>query len=202
VDKAGERTILAAPNTNDALTETDLPRQVVAESAFCHLTAFVGDGPLEAQRRLLQRLSGNLRVCFDPGELCARRGREALADLLDQTETLIVTETEWRRLGGKLLGHHPWAPPVVLVQRGAQGTRLLTPVRHLDFPPYLPPSPVASQEGGDVFAAGYLAGLFQGLNLPQAVRLASTLAAFSLRGPGRESYPERRVMDAVVASLR
>ncbi|MFW6113184.1 MAG: carbohydrate kinase family protein [Thermodesulfobacteriota bacterium] len=202
VDPDGERTILLAPHTNDRLSEDDIPLEVVADAAFVHVTSLAGDGPLEVQRRVLQRLAGNLRVCFDPGELYARRGREALTDILDQTETLLVTEKEWHLLGGTLRGHIDWAPPVVLVKRGAKGSRLLTPVRYLDFPPYEPEGLVDTVGAGDVFAAGYIAGLFQGLNLPQAVRLASALAAFSLRGPGRESYPDRRVMDAIVSSLR
>jgi len=55
---------------------------------------------------------------------------------------------------------------------------------------------------GDVFAAGYIAGLYQGLNLPQAMRLASALAAYKLGGVGRERYPDRKVMEAIVSSLR
>ncbi len=202
VDPGKERTILVAPHTNDELTENDIPLEVVADSAFVHVTSFVGDGPLNAQRHALQHLAGNLRVCFDPGELYARRGREALGDILEQTETLLVTEKEWELLGGAMRGHINWAPPVVLVKRGAKGSRLLTPVRYLDFPPYEPERVVDTVGAGDVFAAGYIAGLFQGLNLPQSVRLAGALAAFALGGPGRERYPDRRVMDTVVSSLR
>lgn len=202
VDPDGERTTLVAPHTNEQLAEEDLPLEVVADSAFVHVTSLGGDGPLDAPRRILQSLAGNLRVSFDPGELFARRGREALTDFLDQTETLFVTEKEWELLGGTLRGHLNWAPPVVLVKRGAQGSRLLTPVRYLDFPPYEPERPADTVGAEDVFAAGYLAGLFQGLNLPQAVRLASVLASFALGGPGRERYPDRRVMEAVVSSLR
>jgi len=202
LDPEGKRTILVAPHTNDELQEGDIPLEVVADSAFFHVTSFVGDGPLKVQRRVLQRLAGDLRVCFDPGELYARRGREALSDILDQTETLFVTDTEWELLGGVLRGHIEWAPPVVLVKRGSRGSRLLTPVRYLDFPPYVPEHLVDTLGAGDVFAAGYIAGLYQGLNLPQAVRLASALAAYKLGGVGRERYPDRKVMEAIVSSLR
>jgi ribokinase len=202
VDPEGERTILVAPHTNDQLQEEDIPLEVVAESAFVHVTSFAGEGPLKAQQHILQRLAGRLRVCFDPGELYTRRGREALTDILDQTETLLVTDKEWQLLGGELRHHAEWAPPVVLIKRGARGTRMLTPVRYLDFPPYAPEKLVDTVGSGDVFAAGYMAGLFRGLNLPQAIRLASSLAAYSLEGAGREHYPDRKVMDAVVSSLR
>jgi sugar/nucleoside kinase (ribokinase family) len=198
----GERTILVAPNTNDQLQEDDIPLEVLAESAFVHVTSFAGESPFKAQRHILQRLAGQLRVCFEPGELYARRGREALTDILDQTETLLVTEKEWELLGGDLRHHADWAPPVVLIKRGAKGTRMLTPVRYLDFPPYAFEGLVDTVGSGDVFAAGYMAGLYQGLNLPQAVRLASSMAAYALGGTGWERYPNRKVMDAVVSSLR
>ncbi len=202
LDPEGKRTILVAPNTNDQLQEEIIPLEVVAESSFIHITSFAGDGPLEAQRRLLQRLGGSLRVCFDPGELYARRGREALDDLLDQTETLLVTEKEWELLGGDLKRHPQWGPPVILVKRGERGSRMITPVRYLDFPPYIPDRLADTRGAGDVFAAGYIAGLFRGLNLPQAVRLASALAAYSLGGTERLRYPDRNLMEAVVSSLR
>jgi ribokinase len=202
VDHQGERTILVAPNTNDQLQEGEIPLEVLAASAFVHVTSFAGEGPLAAQQHSLQRLSGQLRVCFDPGELYARRGRKALTDILDQTETLLVTEKEWELLGGDLRRHAEWAPPVVLIKRGTRGTRMLTPVRYLDFPPYASENLVDTVGSGDVFAAGYMAGLFRGLNLPQAIRLATSMAACALGGTGRERYPDRKVMDAVVSSLR
>ena len=202
VDPEGQRTRLVAPNTNDHLKEKDIPLEVAAGSTFLHITSFAGAGPLAAQRHLLMQLAGGVRVCFDPGELYARQGREALTDILDHTETLLVTEREWEMLGGDLRRHFEWAPPVVLVKRRTRGTRMLTPVRYLDFPPYLHEGQVDTVGAGDVFAAGYIAGLFKGLNLPQAVRLASALAAYALGGAGRERYPDRKVMEAVIASLR
>jgi ribokinase len=202
LDSEGDRTILVAPHTNDRLKEQDIPLEVLAGSAFVHVSCAGADSQ-EAERRILLRLAGSARVCFHPGGLWARRGREALADILDQTETLLVTEKEWQMLGGDLKRHPDWAPPVVLVNLGgARGSRMLTPVRYLDFPPYVPNRVVDTVGASEVFAAGYIAGLFQGLNLPQAVRLASSLAAYALEGSGREQYPDRRVMEAVVASLR
>ena len=202
VGSEGERTILLAPHTNDQLQEKDIPLEVLAESAFVQVTSFAGAGPLKAQQHILQKLAGRIRVCFAPGELYASLGREALTDILDQTETLLVTEKEWGLLGGDLKRLAEWAPPVVLVKRGARGTRMLTPVRYLDFPPYAAEALADTVGSGDVFASGYLAGLYRGLNLPQAIRLAISLAAYALGGAGRERYPGRKVMEAVVSSLR
>jgi sugar/nucleoside kinase (ribokinase family) len=202
VDPEGERTILVAPNTNDDLQEAELPWEALPRARFIHLTSFVGDGPLELQRRLVLRLQGGPRLTFDPGELYARRGRAALEDLLDHVETLLVTEAEWALLGGEMLRHPVWGPPVIIIKRGPRGARLLTPVRYLDIPANFQGQPVDTLGAGDVFAAGYLAGLLIGLNLPQAVRLAEYAAAYKLGGAGREGYPDKRVLERIIARLR
>jgi ribokinase len=182
----GERTILVAPNTNDDLTDKDLPWQALTQARFLHLTSFAGNGPFELQRQLATRLHGGPRLTLDPGELYARRGRAALEDLLDNAETLLVTEAEWALLGGEDKRHPDWAPPIVLIKRGPLGARLLTPVRYLDIPASFEGQPADTLGAGDVFAAGYIAGLLTGLNLPQAVRLAEHAAAYKLAGLGRE----------------
>ncbi|MCK4418263.1 carbohydrate kinase family protein, partial [Candidatus Aerophobetes bacterium] len=44
---------------------------------------------------------------------------------------------------------------------------------------------------GDVYAAGFLAGLLKKLSLSECARLATKAAAQSIKGYGRDSYPER-----------
>jgi sugar/nucleoside kinase (ribokinase family) len=202
VDPQGDRTTLVAPNTNDDLQEGDLPWQVLAGARFIHLTSFVGDGPLEAQRQVAVRLPRGPRLTLDPGELYARRGRAVLTELLDHAETLLVTEAEWALLGGEMKRHPDWAPPIVVLKRGQEGARMLTPVRYLDFPPDYPGPPVDTLGAGDVFAAAYIAGLLIGLNLPQAIRLAGKAAAYKLAGAGRERYPDREALKIMIAQLR
>jgi ribokinase len=202
VNPEGERTILVAPNTNDELKESDIPWEALAAARFVHLTSFVGEGPLAVQKKIARQFALGPRLSFDPGELYARRGWPGLEEILDHVETLLVTEREWELLGGEM-DHHPvWAPPLILIKRGPRGARLLTPVRFLDFPAATPASLVDTLGAGDVFAAGYLAGRLNGLNLPGCVRLAGWAAAFKLAGAGRERYPDRRFLEKVLAELR
>ncbi|MBI4643090.1 MAG: carbohydrate kinase family protein [Deltaproteobacteria bacterium] len=201
VDPAGERTILVAPNTNDDLALKDIPLEALGASKFLHLTSFVGDGPLEVQKEIAFRLQDGPRISLDPGELYARRGLEALEGIIDHLDTLLVTEREWELLGGGQKHPH-WAPPVVVIKRGARGARLLTPLRYLDFPVELVPRPVDTLGAGDVFAAGYLAGRFSGLHLNLAVRLANRAAAVSLGAAGRENYPDADFLEQQLFQLR
>jgi sugar/nucleoside kinase (ribokinase family) len=117
-----------------------------------------------------------------------------LAGLLSVVETLLVTETEWQLLGGGKEGRPGWAPPVVLIKRGAAGARLLTAAGQEDFPaPRV--GTVDTVGAGDVFAAGYLAGRLRGLSLTQAVHLAVAAAAASVSGRGRQAYPDAAFLE-------
>ncbi len=202
VDQQGERTILVAPNTNDELRESDIPWEALTAARFVHLTSFVGDGPLLVLKEIARQLKDGPRLSLDPGELYARRGWKGLEGILDYVETLLVTEREWELLGGDMESHPYWAPPLILIKRGSKGARLLTPVRFLDFAAEPAIRPVDTLGAGDVFAAGYLAGRLQGLNLPGAVRLASWVAAYKLTGAGRTRYPDRQFLERLLTDLR
>jgi sugar/nucleoside kinase (ribokinase family) len=202
VDPEGKRTILAAPNTNTELTLEDVPLEALADAKFLHLTSFAGEGPLRVQEEIAARFQDGPRISLDPGELYARRGSQALEGIIDHLDTLLVTEREWELLGGTPKIHPAWAPPVVVIKRGAKGARLLTPPRYLDFPVELVARPVDTLAAGDVFAAGYLAGRFSRLHLNLAVRLANRAAAVSLGGVGRENYPDAAFLEQQLDQLR
>lgn len=202
VDSSGERTILVAPNTNDQLTLADIPLELVQDARYLHLTSFVGDGPLQVQRTLLTQLINGPHVCLDPGDLYTRRGRAALMPLLARTDTLLLTEMEWRRLGGNEFTQPTWAPRTVLVKLGARGARLLTEAGAVEIAAEAAITVVDTVGCGDVFAAGWLAGQVAGLASKVAVRLANRLAAASLAGQGRERYPDRNFFEQHLAAVR
>lgn len=201
-DPQGERTILLAPNTNNDLQEHDLPWPALESAPYLHLTAFAGDGPLAVQQAVARRVPPQVRLSLDPGELYGRRGWQPIEGILDHLETLLVTETEWSLLGGEPTVHPFWAPPVVIIKRGARGARLLTPPRYLDFPVELFTDLVDTLDAGDVFAAGYLAGRLAGLHLNACVRLGNRAAAVSLRGAGLDRYPDRTFLERQVQALQ
>lgn len=202
LDPEGKRTILVAPNTNDSLTLADIPLEALADATFFHLTSFMGAGPLAVQMEIASRLADGPHLTLDPGELYARQGHQALEGIVDHLDTLLVTEREWELLGGPPQFHPLWAPPVVVIKRGARGARLITPPRYLDFPVELVSRPVDTSAAGDVFTAGYLAGRFFGLHLNLAVRLANRAAVVSLDGVGRENYPDAAFLEQQLDQLK
>lgn len=204
VEAGGERTIFVAPNTNDELREEDIPWELLKKANFVHFTSFVGDGPLRVQEKAAQSLrpGEGKAVSLDPGELYARRGHEKLKGLLECIETLVLTEAEWLLLGGHMDCHPAWAPPYVLIKRGARGARLLMEGYFQDFPADLPDKLVDTLGAGDVFAAGYLAGRALGRRLVTSIRLAIKAATYSLKGAGREHYPNEKFLQEQLAKMR
>ena len=95
-------------------------------------------------------------------------------------ETLLVTEAEWALLGANAGAASRLGPTRGAHQTRPRGARLLTPVRYLDIPAQFEGRPVDAVGVGDVFAAGYLAGLLIGLSLPQAARLAEAAAGLQV----------------------
>ncbi|MFP3867260.1 MAG: carbohydrate kinase family protein [Desulfobacteraceae bacterium] len=202
VDQSGERTILVAPNTNDLLQPADLPLSLIKKSQFLHLTSFVGEQPLKVQIDLANRLKDGPHTSLDPGELYTRRGRLALAPLLARTETLLVTEPEWRQIGGDPFSWPDWAPKTVIIKLGPRGARLISPTGIIEAPAESTATVVDTLGAGDVFAAGWLAGRLAGLEPKAALSLANRAAAASLAGPGRASYSGSAFLHQQLAALR
>ena len=195
VDKNGERTIcvLSSPE------EVPLPEPVAAwnrlgGARYLHLTSLTHSEELEAQARLVEAIPDDVVVTFDPGELYCRLGAEALAPILKMTSVLFLGEREAELLTGgrdaegcgKVLS---LGPSLVVYKRGAQGVdvfavgggRFTVPAREV---------PVVDPTGaGDVFAAGFLAGLLLGLDPERCAILGTAAAAQSITGYGRSSYP-------------
>jgi sugar/nucleoside kinase (ribokinase family) len=83
LDEEGERRNLVCPAANDAFSPADLPRRL-PRTRFALFASFVGDGPLEAQLALLQRLPADVEVAFDPGEIYARKGVKRYLPILQR----------------------------------------------------------------------------------------------------------------------
>ena len=203
VDKHGERTICVLPSP----AEVPVPDPVAAwgrlgGARYLHLTSLTHEEELEAQVRLVETIPQDVVVTFDPGELYCRLGAEALAPILKRTSVLFLGEREAELLAGggdaegceKVLS---LGPSLVVCKRGAQGVdvfavgggRFTVPAREV---------PVVDPTGaGDVFAAGFLAGLLLGLDPERCAILGTAAAAQSITGYGRSSYPGPELLESM-----
>ena len=205
LDEAGERRNLVWPAANDQFAPTDVPRRP-PRTRFALFTSFVGDEPLEAQLLLLERLPGDVEICFDAGEIYARKGVKRFLPLIHRCAYLFATEDELRTLCGLGL---PEALDfllnagvgLVVCKMGERGARLIG--RRVDL--YVPPLPtdvVDVTGAGDLFAAGFIGGMLEQVGLEAAGRLAAWAASRGITGVGRSAYPDAAAWQTRLAEER
>ena len=196
LDSRRDRALVVQPNANDDLTFEDLNIPYLAETRYLHLSAFVGDGPFAAQRGLMKALPARVQVSLDPGELYAKRGKEAILPLIERSSILFATEHEICTLmgtGDYRAGCKEIAslgPDTVVCKRGEQGAYLFSRQEEAEFRPQGATEVVDNTGAGDVYDAGFLAGLLLKRPLSACLALAHALAAKSLGGYGRQRYPD------------
>jgi ribokinase len=205
LDEDGERRNLVWPAANDQLAPADLPKRL-PRTRFAYFTSFVGDGPLAAQLTLLERLPADVDVAFDPGEIYARKGVKRFLPLLHRCAYLFATEKELEMLCGLSLPESldfvlNAGVGLVVCKMGGRGARLVG--RRVDL--YVPPLPTEVVDvtgAGDLFAAGFLAGMLEGVGLEGAGRLAAWTASRGIAGIGRSTYPDAEQWRARLAEER
>jgi sugar/nucleoside kinase (ribokinase family) len=196
LDSRRDRALVVQPNANDDLSFEDLNIPYLANTRYLHLSAFVGDGPFAAQRRLMEVLPAAVQVSLDPGELYAQRGKEAILPLIERSSILFATDheicalmgTSDYRAGCKEIAS--LGPDAVVCKMGEQGAYLFSRQGEAEFRPQGETEVVDNTGAGDVYNAGFLAGLLQGRPLHDCLALAHALAAKSLGGYGRQRYPD------------
>jgi len=200
----GERTMTAFPNVNDTLGFKDLDIRVFDNCHFLYLTSFAGPSPLQTQIALVNRLGNLPLISFDPGNLYAGIGLDAILPIVRRTYCLFATDSEMERITG--LPYEKAASylldlgvQMVICKQGPKGAFLLDRSKRLDFPPA--DVDVKDVTGaGDCFAAGFLAGLINGFDLKTCGRLGTQAAASCIGGYGRESYPDANLIKDVIES--
>jgi sugar/nucleoside kinase (ribokinase family) len=194
LNEAGERRNLVWPAANDGFSLTDLPRRLPT-TRFAYFSSFAGERPLQTQLALLQRLPDGVEIAFDPGEIYARLGVKSFIPFLKRASFVFVTENELETLCGlpadKALSFLlDVGVGLVVCKMGDRGAQITG--RRLDL--YVPPHPAEVVDvtgAGDLFAAGFMGGLLEGLGLEAAGRLAAWAASRGIGGLGRSTYPDQ-----------
>jgi ribokinase len=196
LDSHRDRALVVQPNANDSLRFEDLDLSYLSKGRHLHLSAFVGDAPFDAQRRLTEVLPAGVKVSLDPGELYAQRGMEAILPLIKRSSILFATDHEICTLMGTAdykAGCKEIAslgPDCVVCKRGEQGAYLFSREGEAEFRPQEAVEVVDNTGAGDVYDAGFLAGLLLERPLTDCLALAHAMAAKSLGGYGRQHYPD------------
>jgi ribokinase len=204
----GDRSITVFPNANDTLGPGEVDHIQLARARIVHLSAFVGDLPLEAQVEAVRRLPRDTTVSLDPGALYARRGVEGIEPLLERADVVLPGEGEAMLMtGARDLDEAAsvlmdMGAGIVVVKLGGRGIR--TYWADGEYHLRSLPVPVAGDSvgAGDVADAGFLAGMLARLPPADCTLLAHMCAVESLAGHGREAYPDRSFLNAFLQEVR
>ncbi len=195
LEETGERTMRVFPNVNNTISHAQVDTAYAARADLLHLTSFVGDGPLDAQRKLAKELGDRCRIAFDPGDLYSRRALDELREIIERAEIVLaaddeiesMTGTDYERGCRELLSI---GARIVVAKKGKEGTHVAS--GNNAFATSAPPAEVVDKTGaGDVYAAGFIAGLLRGVSLEECAAFASSIAAKSVTGYGRSQYPDK-----------
>jgi sugar/nucleoside kinase (ribokinase family) len=187
-----DRAILTALGAMASLTAADIPAALLARARHVHASSYFlleeSLGPGLADVLSAARKAGattSLDTNWDPS---GRWGDDRLSAALAQTDVLLPNEAEALRLSGqanlataaRALGA---AGPRLVVKLGERGALCADgpDQRRVSLPPVVP---VDATGAGDCFNAGLIAGLLDGLPLPQAAALGCAVGALSTRAPG------------------
>lgn len=192
LDPKRDRTIILVPNANRTWVWADLDLDFIRSFSMMHMTSLLGEG-LKLQERLTGELFGKVQISFDPGEVYASQGLSALTPILSRTDILFITEAELQMLTGlpmleALAAVQSIVTKIIVIKKKGSGACIVQGSKTWDLPAEIIQAKDTTG-AGDVFAAGFLAGLLKGQALPECGRLGLAMAHQSMMGLGREAYP-------------
>jgi ribokinase len=201
VDGRGERALYVDPGVNNSLTIDEIDMEYASRTKFIHFTSFVGDKPLQAQKRLLKKLSENVKVSFDPGSLYARLGLTGFKEMIAETYVFMPNQGELVQLTGKpdyragsqfMLDK---GVSVVAVKLGSRGC-YVTDRRHSHLVEPFKVDVVDTTGAGDAFCAGFLYGLMKNKSLYDCGRIGNYVASRCITVMGaRTGLPKLRDLE-------
>lgn len=206
LDSDGERSNIVFPGCNDSISLDDSDVDYVKSGKMLYLTSFCSENMLKLQEWLLEQVSPDTMVAFDPGEIYSRLGINRLGKILRVTHILFATTEELKLMTRKPVRSAvddiiQCGTDIVVHKMSSRGSSIYS--KSADI--FIPATPLRSLDetlevvdktgAGDVYAAGFLAGILLDLPLDICGKLASNAAALSISAYGRERYPDRQFLE-------
>ena len=182
VDKKGARALYIDSGVNDTITLDEVNSRYALRAQFLHLTSFVGEQSFQTQKKLLDAISNDTNVSFDPGALYARKGYATLEPILKRTYVLMPNAIELELLTGKIdyckgadlmVGR---GVKIVAVKLGNDGC-YVTDGRERQLIEPFKVNVVDTTGAGDAFCAGLLYGLVNSKSLEDCGKLGNFVAS-------------------------
>ncbi|MEW6408789.1 MAG: carbohydrate kinase family protein [Nitrospirota bacterium] len=196
MDRFLDRSIFVLPETNTDINIDEGYVEFVGKSRFLHLSSFVRKRSLNSQVRLVKRLPPEVKLSLDPGEIYAEKGIKEILPLIKRSFIIFLTNREIEKLTGKGFKEGSqellrMGPSIVVCKMGKEGSYIFSKEEAFKIPSE-EVKVVDNTGAGDVYNAGFLAGLLLNQPLYHCGLFATKVAVASITGYGRSRYPTRK----------
>jgi ribokinase len=180
IDQQGDRALYVDAGVNNKLEYNDINLDYVLGTRFLHLSSFVAEKPFDAQKQLINKLSG-VKVCFDPGALYARKGFAELKPIIQRSYVVLPNKLEAELLTGQDYKEGAktfleLGVEIVAVKLGIRGCYVTDGKESHVIEAYRVEA-VDTTGAGDAFDAGFIYGLVNGKDLFECGRLGNFVAS-------------------------
>lgn len=199
IDSQANRKLYVTPKVNDKISNEEINRDYIKDSKILHLTSFVGLNPddpsINTQFELLDELSSDVTVSFDPGMLYVQRGQKIIEDILKYTDILLINETELLISTNednfeKAVDKVKDKVDILVVKRSTEGSFIKKGDEEYTVGIFNVDS-VDTTGAGDAYNAGFLYGITNDYSLEESGIIASYIAAQSTTQTGAtEAIPK------------
>ncbi|QEH80688.1 adenosine kinase [Sphingomonas sp. C8-2] len=196
VSPDGHRTMNTAIGASEYLPAAAFDGAIAADTAILYVEGYMWrtDEPRAAARAAIEvaRAHGRRTAFTLSSEYCVQQHHDDFVALLDAglIDILFANEGELAELSGRadFEAGVAWAAarvPLLIATRGPDGAIAVEGARRYEAPAEPFGAVVDTTGAGDLFAAGVLAGLAQGRDLPVALRMGAIAAGriIALTGP-------------------
>ena len=195
VDKNGERCLYISPGVNDDIKVGEINPLNIMRCKIMHYTSFVGDS-FKAQIDLLEKLSKETLLSFDPGMLYVQKGFDELKPILERTDILLINESELRLLCNNndmslkelVIGLLDLGIETVVVKQGSKGVYAINSTEEC-FVEAFECDVVDTTGAGDSFNSGFLYSFLKGFSLEKSCEIGNWVASKSIEGFGMDKFP-------------
>jgi len=205
-----DRAMFVAPHDSEVEFPDSAILKSVLNTKVLHFSSLVQSRGISIQKEIANALKPEQVLSFDPGELYAARGIEALSGILKRTDILFITEEEVKIMTGmagragleaiypllsenrtdhKSLGLNLFKDTggvVIVCKQGPKGATIYSSEVSVTIPAEKVLKIVDNTGAGDAFNAGFLHVMLQGAPASECLRSGVRLAAFSLSAFGRD----------------
>ena len=201
VDKNGERCLYISPGVNDDIKIGEINPLNIMRCKIMHYTSFVGDS-FNTQIELLEKLSKETLLSFDPGMLYVEKGFDVLKPVLERTDIQLINESELRLLCNNdyddlkelTLGLLDLGIDTVVVKQGSKGVFAINNSQECFVEAY-ECEVVDTTGAGDSFNSGFLYSFLKGYDLEKSCQIGNWVASKAIQGFGMEKFPTAKELE-------